>query len=251
MRAQFAFCTAVMTTALFSSTVLAEGDVRSNYSEPTRGFYIEHGTVAKNRDASIELHSGSDSVQAGGGVRLGLPSAELIINSGLDEYDENQLLIKYGLSDLQLGGEGGSKVHWAFTGAYSRTELEDDNGNDIIDQINLKLGAAFTVNADAATFTLAPRFVYADGSAPRNTSRDDTFVELDLGAYVGIIDTQAGLFSAGVEALFTTADNTDDTYAAGVRWAYDNKLNIDFVPLVFSNRDLVGVPGLVRVNYNF
>ncbi|KZY68950.1 hypothetical protein A3742_16330 [Oleiphilus sp. HI0071] len=246
MRAQFAFCTAVMATALFSSTTAAEGDVRSNYNEPTRGFYIEHGTVAKNRDASIELHSGSDSIDAGGGVRLGLPGAELIINSGLDEYDENQLLLKYGLPDLQLGGEGGSNVHWAFTGAYSRTELEDENGNDLIDQINLKLGAAFTVNADAATFTLAPRFVYADGD-----QRDDTFVELDLGAYVGIIDTQAGLFSAGVEALFTTADNTDDTYAAGVRWAYDSKLNIDFVPLVFSNRDLVGVPGLVRVNYNF
>lgn len=246
MQAQFAFCTAVLTTALFSSISLAEGDVRANYNEPTRGFYIEHGTVAKNRDASIELHSGSDSIEAGGGVRLGLPGAELIINSGLSEYDENQLLIKYGLSDLQLGGEGGSNVQWAFTGAYSRTELEDENGNDIIDQINLKLGAAFTVNADAATFTLAPRFVYADGN-----KRDDTFVELDLGAYVGIIDTQAGLFSAGVEALFTTADRVDDTYAAGVRWAYDNKLNIDFVPIVFSNRDLIGVPGLVRVNYNF
>lgn len=245
MRAQFAFCTAVVTTALFSNSALAEGDVRSNYNEPTRGFYIEHGTVAKNRDASIELHSGSD-IEAGGGVRLGLDGSELIINSGIDEYDENQLLIKYGLNDLRLGGEGGSPVHWAFTGAYSRTELEDENGNDIIDQINLKLGAAFTVNADAATFTLAPRFVYADGN-----QRDDTFVELDLGAYVGIIDTKSGLFSAGVEALFTTADKIDNTYAAGVRWSYDSKLNLDFVPLVFSNRDLIGVPGLVRVNYNF
>lgn len=246
MRAQFAFCTAVVTTALFSNVTLAEDNVRDKYNEPTRGFYIEHGTVAKNRDASIELHSGSDSIEAGGGVRLGLPGSELIINSGLDQYDENQLLFKYALSDLNLGGEGGSPVQWAFTSAYSRTELEDQNGNDIIDQINLKLGVAFTVNADAATFTLAPRFVYADGN-----KRDDTFLELDLGAYVGIIDTQAGLFSAGVEALFTTADNTDDTYAAGVRWAYDNKLNIDFVPLVFSDWDLIGVPGLVRVNYNF
>lgn len=250
MRAQFAFCTAVVTTVFFSNVALAEGDARSNYNEPTRGFFIEHGTVAKNRDASIELHSGSD-IEAGGGVRLGLDGSELIINSGLDGYDENQLLIKYGLSDLHLGGEGGSPIHWTFTGAYSRTELEDDNGNDIIDQINLKLGAAFTVNADAATFTLAPRFVYADGSAPRGIARDDTFLELDLGAYVGIIDTKSGLFSAGVEALFTTADKVDNTYAAGVRWAYDSKLNLDFVPLVFSDRDLVGVPGLVRVNYNF
>lgn len=91
---------------------------------------------------------------------------------------------------------------------------------------------------------MAPRFVYADGK-----QKDDNFVELDLGAYVGIIDTQAGLFSAGVEALLTTADNTDDTFTFGVRWAYDDKLNVDIVPVVFSDSELLGVPGLVRVNY--
>ncbi|WP_197473791.1 hypothetical protein, partial [Oleiphilus sp. HI0066] len=99
-------------------------------------------------------------------------------------------------------------------------------------------------DADAGTFTIAPRFVYADGD-----QKDDNFLELDVGAYVGIIDTQAGLFSAGVEALMTTADNTDNTYTLGVRWAYDQKLNVDIVPVVYSNDELFGVPGLVRVNY--
>lgn len=248
MRAHVALLTVAVSSALYSSASMAEPDARSNYNEPTRGFYIEHGTVADNREASVELHSGTDNIDAGGGVRLGLPNAELILNSGLNSYDENQVLVKYAMQDLKLDDSGTHPFMWSLIGAVSHTDLENDQGVTIVDQTNIKLGAAFTVNADAGTFTVAPRFVYADGDE-KLQGRDDNFVELDLGAYVGIIDTQAGLFSAGVEALLTTADNTDDTFTFGVRWAYDDKLNVDIVPVVFSDSELLGVPGLVRVNY--
>lgn len=244
MRAHIALLTAAVVSAGFSNVSFAEQNARASYSEPTRGFYVEHGTVAPNRQASVELHSGTDNIDAGGGVRLGLPGAELILNSGLNDYDENQVLVKYAMDDLRLSSSEGHPFHWALTGAVSHTDLEGPNGATVLDQTNFKLGAAMTVNADAGTFTMAPRFVYADG-----TERDDEFLELDLGAYVGIIDTQVGLFSAGIEALLTSADNTDNTYTFGVRWAYDQKLNIDIVPLVYSDLELLGVPGLVRLNY--
>ncbi|KZX76787.1 hypothetical protein A3715_12170 [Oleiphilus sp. HI0009] len=246
MRAHIAFisATAVVASLGFSHISHAQENVRANYNEPTRGFYIEHGTVADNREASIELHSGSDNIDAGGGVRLGLPGAELILNSGLNSYDENQVMLKYAMPDLTLDESGAHPFRWSVIGAFSHTDLENEQGQTVLDQSNLKLGAAFTVDADAGTFTIAPRFVYADGD-----QKDDNFLELDVGAYVGIIDTQAGLFSAGVEALMTTADNTDNTYTLGVRWAYDQKLNVDIVPVVYSNDELFGVPGLVRVNY--
>jgi len=244
MRAHIALLTAAIVSTGFSNATFAEPNVRANYNEPSRGFYIEHGTVAPNRQASVELHSGTDNIDAGGGVRLGLAGAELILNSGLNSYDENQVLVKYAMDDLTLSSSEGHPFHWALVGAVSHTDLEAKNGATVVDQTNIKLGAAMTVNADAGTFTFAPRFVYADG-----TERDDNFLELDVGAYVGIIDTQSGLFSAGIEALLTSADHTDNTYTFGVRWAYDQKLNIDIVPVVYSDNELLGVPGLVRLNY--
>ncbi len=220
----------------------------NKYKEPTRGFFIEHGTTSGQGNASIDLHSGSSELESGGGVRLGLPNAELIINSGFYSYDENQVLVKYAMQDLHRSGSRETPFQWSLVGGFSHTDLEDDNGRSLIDQTNIKLGAAFTVAADAAVFTFGPRLVSANG---KNGSLDDTFVEFDLGAYVGIIDTSAGLFSAGFEALLTTADKVDDTFALGARWAYNERLNLDFVPLVYSNRDLIGVPGMVRVNVNF
>lgn len=225
----------------------------SKYSEPTRGFFIEHGTTAGKGKASIDLHSGSSELESGGGVRLGLPSAELIINSGFSlynyGYDENQVLLKYSMQDLHRSASQDTPFKWALVGGFSHTDLENDKGQSIVDQTNIKLGLAVTVAADAATFTLGPRLVSANGKGAGSV--DDTFVELDLGAYVGLIDTDAGLFSVGFEALFTTADKVDDTYALGARWAYNERLNLDFVPLVYSNNDLIGVPGMVRVNVSF
>ena len=80
---------------------------------------------------------------------------------------------------------------------------------------------------------------------------DDTFLELDLGGYVGLIDTQAGLFSAGIEAVITTEDDVDNSVALGMRWAYNNRLTLDIVPVVLGNDDITGIPGIVRLNVNF
>ena len=224
----------------------AQAELKRQYSEPTRGFFLEHGTVAGNGQASVELHSGVNQLDSGGGIRLGLPNAELIINSGLDDYDGNEVLLKWGMRDLNLNGRDGTPLKWTLIGAVSHADVENDQGVVVVDQTNVKLGAAITVNADAATFTLGGMIVHADG-----LQKEDTFVEVDLGAYVGVIETQAGLFSLGAEAMFTSADNDDDSFAFGGRWAYNERLNLDVVPFVFSDGDSVGIPGLVRLNVSF
>jgi len=219
--------------------------LKKQYSEPTRGFLIEHGTVSGQGNASVELHSGSDELSAGGGIRLGLAQAELIINSGLNGYDENEVLLKWGMSDLNLNQ---TPVHWSLLAAVSHLDIEYDNGQEF-DRTHFKLGAAATLSADAATFTLTPQLIYADTDVPGG--KDDTFIEVGLGGYIGVIDTASGLFSLGAELIFTTEDDRDNTVALGGRWAYNEQLNIDIIPAIFSNDDLVGAPGLVRLNVAF
>ena len=236
----------LISTMLLGQHALAQ-DTARNYNEPTRGFFIEHAMVAGQGKVSAELHSGSDDVDAGGGIRLGLPNSELIINSGISAYDENEVKLKWGLGDLlKQSSQSETEFNLAAILAVSHVDNEDANGNKGVDQTNAKLGAAFTVAVDAATFTLAPTIVHVDGNI-----KEDTFVTTDIGAYVGIIDTQSGLFSMGVEALFTTEDNVDHSYAVGGRWAYNERVNLDFVPFVFSKGDRIGFPGLVRLNVGF
>jgi len=218
---------------------------KKQYNEPTRGFLIEHGTVSGQGKASVEFHTGSDELNAGGGIRLGLAQAELIINSGLNGYDENEALLKWGMSDLNLNQ---TPVHWALIAAVSHLDVDYDNGQEF-DRTHIKLGAAATMSADAATFTLAPQLVYADSDEAGET--DDTFIEIGLGGYVGVIDTPTGLFSLGAELILTSEDDMDNTFALGGRWAYNEQLNIDIIPAIFSEGDLMGVPGLVRLNIAF
>lgn len=233
---------AILSCAMTAQMAYAESTLPTRtYIEPTRGFFIEHGNVTNVGQASVELHTGSDDFNSGGGIRLGLPGAELIINSQLSTYDENELLIKLEMSDVRPS-EHSSAINWALIGAVSHEDIEPDKGT-ANDQTNIKAGFAATINADAGTFTLAPRFVYTDGDI-----KDDTFVEAGLGAYVRLIQTKAGLFSAGIEGIFTTEDNKDNSYAFGARWSYNDRLNIDIIPLIYSDSDLIGVPGMVRLN---
>ncbi len=228
---------------------------KAKYNEPTRGFFLEHANVAGNKKGSVDLHSGSDGIDSGGGVRLGLGKAELIFNSGLRSYDVNEAMVKFAMPDIKSSEESTTSIHWSLVGGLAHLELENDDGDTYLEQTNIKLGAAATINADAATFTLAPRLVIADSdyedNNPGTGKQDDTFVEVDLGAYVGIIDTQSGLFSLGVEALFTSEDDRDDSFAFGGRWLYNERLTLDVVPVVFSDGDQLGLPGLVRVNVSF
>ena len=249
--------TAVMTAPLAQAS--------GKYHEPTRGFYIEHGEVAPARKASVELQTGRDiggahETNMGGGIRLGLSGGELLINSGLGDYDQNELMLKWGLPAMS----GGSTVNWAVLGGISHMDAEDDqNPNNEFEQTNLKAGVAFTIRADAGVFTIAPMLVYADGETrpaggPANEEIDDTFLELGLGAYVGLVDTSAGKFSIGAEAIITTQDEVygsnddkDNTFALGLKWAYSERVHIDIVPLVHTNDEMLGIPGLVRLNMAF
>lgn len=218
---------------------------RAAYNEPTRGFFLEHGTIRGPRKVSAELHTGSDEVEVGGGVRLGLPNSELIVNSGLREEDGTEALLKWGLNDVIKEGSASSNAtfDWAALIGVSHTDYENSNGQTTVDQTNVSAGVALTINVDAATFTLAPELVYADGN-----QADDTYFDVSVGAYVGIIDTPSGLFSMGAEALYTTEDDVDHSYALGGRWAYNERVNLDFVPFVFSEGDRIGFPGMVRLN---
>lgn len=242
----------VVSIGSFSATLLAEQVTpKKTYQEPTRGFFLEHGMVAGAGQASVDLHTGSDFITAdegtrsGGGIRLGLSGGELILNSGLNTYDENSALLKWGLPRENSDGTKKTPVYWSLLAGLGHTKIDLDTGGDV-KQTNLKLGISATIKADAGLFTASPKIVYTDGDI-----FDDTFLELDLGAYVGIIETEAGLFSVGAEALITTADNRDNTIALGGRWLYNKRINLDIVPFVFSNNDLVGIPGLVRLNVTF
>lgn len=262
---RFPFQTAALVAAIVA-TPLTEAASR-NYQEPTRGFYIEHGEVAKAREASVELQTGRDLAGAndsnlGGGIRLGLSGGELLINSGLGDYDQNELMLKWGLPAMS----GGNGVNWAVLGGISHMDAENDANNEF-EQTNLKAGVAFTIRADAGVFTIAPMLVYADAESRTGNAqprkKDDTFLELGLGAYVGLVDTSAGKFSIGAEAIITTQDEVfnyddlnvknakDNTFALGIKWAYSERVHIDIVPLVHSNDELLGIPGLVRLNMAF
>ena len=239
----------IASISAFSTTLLAEQVTpKKTYQEPTRGFFLEHGTVAGSGQASVDLHTGSDDLSSGGGIRLGLSNAELILNSGLNTYDENEALLKWSLPRQNSEGTQQTPFLWSLLAGIGHTDIDSDAGDS--KRSSLTLGISATIKADAGMFTASPKVVYA--KVDNGVFNDnDTFFELDLGAYVGIIETEAGLFSVGAEALITTADNIDNTIALGGRWLYNERINLDIVPFVFSNSDLVGVPGLVRLNIAF
>lgn len=233
----------------FSTTLLAEQTTeqvtpKKVYQEPTRGFFLEHGTVAGAGQASVDLHSGSGNINSGGGIRLGLSGGELIINSGLNGYDEDSALLKWSLPRQNSDGTEQTPIQWSALGGIGYSKFDTNAGS--ITQKHLRLGVSATIKADAGMFTASPKIVYVDYDVD-----NDTFFELDLGAYVGIIETEAGLFSVGAEALVSTADGADTTIALGGRWLYNERINLDIVPFVFSNSDLIGIPGLVRLNIAF
>lgn len=236
----------ISSICLFSSQLLAEqAPLKKAYQEPSRGFFLEHGTVAGAGKASVELHTGSDGLSSGGGVRLGLSGGEVILNSGIRGYDENEVLVKWGLPQQNSEGTSRTPINWSLLAGLSHFDIDADDGGDL-KQTSLRLGISATVKADAGLFTVSPKLIYTDGDIV-----DDTFFEVDLGAYVGIIETQAGLFSVGAEALITTADDTDNTFAVGGRWQYNEHFNLDIIPFVFGDVDVVAIPGFVRLNAAF
>lgn len=235
-------------TSTVSTTILAEsGHSAKPYNEPTRGFFLEHGTVSGANNVSVELHSGSDDLSSGGGIRLGLPKAELILNGGLNQFDENEALLKWAMPGFKPNTETDHLINWSIIGGISHVGIENSTqGGGDLNQTNVKLGAAATIEADAGTFTVNPLLTFTSGDL-----KDENFIELGLGAYVGVIDTASGLFSLGFEANFTSQDNTDNQFTFGGRWSYNERVNLDIIPIILQNKDFTSFPGLVRLNVVF
>lgn len=262
MKSSKLISTALLGTLAFSASSQAETNYKKAYQEPTRGFFLEHGKVNQSGKASLELHSGAATIDNGGGIRLGLPGAELILNNGLTNSGStlisntsNDATVKFGLPALSKDNSETNNFDWALLAGIS--SLDSDIPNT--DQLHFKVGVAATLQADAATITIAPSIRYVSNDATKNTGITDTngtFFELGLGGYLGLIDTEAGLFSAGLELNITTQDNVDNQLTLGARWAYNENFNIDIIPLVLNNNstannDVMGLPGLVRLNVAF
>lgn len=219
--------------------------IESKYNEPTRGFFIEHASVNPTGKASVELHNGNDLFGSGGSVRLGLTQAEVIINNNVLLPDTNEVLVKWAMDDFALNAkQSEQKVNWSILGGLGHQDIDGD-GVDA-KQTNLTLGVIASTDIDAVTFSMAPKLVIADGD-----TTDDTYINIDVGAYIGLVDTKAGLFSVGFESIVTTEDDVDNMFFLGGRWAYNEHLNIDVVPFAFGDTDILGVPGLIRVNAAF
>ena len=230
-----------LTTFIFATLAHAENnDFSQNYQAPSRGFIIENGTVSGLDRVSAELYSGSGNLNTGGGIRLGLSNAELILNSNSNANNQNDLLLKWAMKDYKLNAETSHVINWSALGGISHVDT------DTIDSFSFQFGASATIDADAASFTVTPTLVHIDIN-----DIDDTYINLGLGAHVGVIDTLSGLFSLGAEAIITTQDDQDDLFAFGARWSYNERVNIDLIPLVLGGTDLKGLPGMVKLNIVF
>jgi len=219
----------------------AESDNFSqNYQQPTRGFMIENGAVSGLGKVSAELYSGSGNLDSGGGIRLGLSNAELILNSNSNANGQNDLLLKWAMKDYKLNAETSHVINWSALGGVSHLD------SDTVDSFSFQFGASATIDADAASFTISPTLVHIDIN-----DVDDTYLNFGLGAHVGVIDTTSGLFSLGAEAIITTQDDQDNLFAFGARWSYNERVNIDLVPLILGGTDIKGLPGIVRLNIVF
>jgi len=225
----------------FSQFVQAEKPPLSqNYQEPTRGFLIENGMVSGLGRVSAELYAGSGNQSSGGGIRLGLPRAELILNSRSNGNNQNDAVLKWKMPDYKPNNVTEHRVKWSAIAGISQF----DQGSD--DSLSFQFGAAASLEADAGLFTISPLIVHTD----RNGA-DDTFFGLGLGAHVGVIDTMSGLFSLGAEAIITSQDDGDNMLALGVRWAYNARVNIDIIPVMLGDEDMTGIPGQVKLNIVF
>ncbi len=244
MKKQPLTCSLIAACLATSTYTLAE-PYKKAYTPPSRGFFLEQGRVNSGEQVSIELHSGADSLENGGGIRLGLPQAELILNNGLafSNGSSNDASLKWQLPPIKSGEQQTTEpFRWAFITGLSLINFDDSNN----DQTSMKLGVAATITADAATFTLAPSLVYSDIA-----DNSDSFLELGFGAYAGLIDTESGLFSIGAELNISTQEDRDTSALLGARWSYNERINIDLIPLMFSNNDMLGLPGVIRLNALF
>ena len=246
--------TAVIATAsasLFAGNALAQ---QQNYNEPTRGFTLERGGIAEEGSATVDLATGTGAMgninQMGGssgGIRLGTPRSEVIINqsnmSGAGTGTD--MFLKAGMKPLDLEG---NTINWNVYGGLSYIDIDPDAPNQAgRDYFNIGAGAAFTVDIDSLKLNVNPELVLDDSQQDR-----DTRFEFGFGAHYQLPDTEFGRFSPGIEYTVISADVQDDNLlTVGTRWAFNDRISMDFMVYADAGATAFGIPGFVRLNAAF
>tara|TARA_R100000306_G_scaffold62573_1_gene74005 strand:- start:34995 stop:35756 length:762 start_codon:yes stop_codon:yes gene_type:complete len=233
---------------LISSAVLSAEPPR--YHEPTRHFTVERGAVAENRDFMVDLATGN-ALDVGGGVRLGLPVGELLLNSAISRDNDNQLqaneaTFKFGLPRINTGNRDIRINAAAYAGL---AHLDIDEGDDFT---NVVIGAAATALVQGVMFTVSPEIEFADDQ------RDDTIFNLGLAAAYTFDETGFGRFQPNIEYVLVEGgdddfdkDVDDDLINLGVRWLFKENVTLDFIMLANGPDDITSIPGVIRLNVSF
>ena len=215
----------------------------------TRGFVIEQGGVAEKGAASVDL--GVNGGYYSGAARLGLGKAELILDTEkTDSAQHTEATLKFGMPAFQ--GLSELKHSWAVYGGWSVASF--DAVADDARHVNFIAGAAFTGYVDALEFTLAPELVVNVNNNKDSgvyNDKSDTYLNIGLGGYFDLGQTEYGRFKPGAELLITTQDGADSMFVAGVRWEFNERLTLDVLPVQIGNGDDLSLPGQLRLNAKF
>lgn len=259
MNKLFRASTLTVATVAVSTAALAQNP---EYNEPTRGFMLERGTTAPNKKAAVDLSSGGEQ-DFSGGVRLGLPGSELILNHNRisPSRAQNEAIFKMGLRPLQTGND--TTINWAAYGAFSHYD-PDERGNGE-SNTNMGAGAAFTADVDQFILNFNPELIYDNGA---ENEASDVFLNLGVGAHYALPETDFGRFEPGIELNMTSREDAagnsvDPSLMIGTRWLYNEDVTLD-IGMVTSNPNgigaesasadastEIGVPGYVRLNVAF
>src|SRR5690554_294262 len=227
----------------FAGTALAVAISSAAVAEPTRGFSIEHGTIAEKGAVSVELADGVNGFDAG--VRAGMEKFEVVVNSGqVGSGTGTDAIVKFGLPNLD--GLSELKHGWAVFGGVSMYDDEETvAGNKVGDKyFNFSAGIAFTAEVDALSFTLTPTLIVDD-------ALDETYLTFGAGAYFDLGETSFGSFKPGAEVIVSTLSGMDTILNLGVRWGINERVNVDLVPVQIGDRDTLSLPGQIRLNAAF
>lgn len=259
MNKLFRLTTLTVATASISVGAVAQNQ---NYNEPTRGFMLERGTTAPNKQASVDLRTGGDQ-DFSAGVRLGLPGSELVLNHSRinPRTSQNEALFKVGLQPLQAGDD--VIINWAGYGAFAHYDADEANpqaGYPEDSTTNMGAGAAFTADVDQFILNFNPEIIY-DNAAQQEAS--DVYMNLGFGANYALPETDFGRFEPGVEVNLTSredrfGDSVDPSFMLGTRWLYNERVTLD-ISMIQATPDNgladapteVSIPGYVRLNVAF
>lgn len=233
----------------FAGTALAVAISSAAVAEPTRGFSIEHGTIAEKGAVSVELADGVNGFDAG--ARVGFGNAEFVINSGqVGVGDQTDAIIKIGLPAL----EGLSELNhsWSVFGGWSVYKNEVSSNNK--EKYNsFSAGVAFSAEVEKLSFTVTPVLIVdgAVGGVGSASQETKTYMNIGMGAYFDLGETAYGSFKPGVEVVTSTLSGEDTVLNIGVRWGVNERVNVDLVPLRFDEEDTLSLPGQFRLNAAF